>query len=49
MVAVFLDLAKAFDTVNHKILNRKLELVGIRGQALELIIYFLDNRKTEIK
>jgi len=41
---VYLDIAKAFDTVSHSKLIAKLEVYGIRGPILSWIKAFLSNR-----
>ena len=43
--ALFLDLKKAFDTLDHDILLSKLESYGIRGIANEIISSYLSNRQ----
>jgi Reverse transcriptase (RNA-dependent DNA polymerase)/Endonuclease/Exonuclease/phosphatase family len=43
-VAIFCDLKKAFDTVDHKILLKKLSKIGIRGSALKWFEDYLYNR-----
>ena len=45
VLGIFIDLSKAFDTLDHNILLHKINKLGIRGIANDLIRSYMTNRK----
>jgi len=46
VIAIFLDLSKAFDTIDHELLLLKLEKYGFSKSALKLMKNYLSNRQS---
>ena len=46
---VYLDFAKAFDTVPHKRLIQKLRAYGVKGKLLNWIKGFLSNKRQRVE
>ena len=48
-INIYIDLSKAFDTIDHYILLCKLKYYGLNGAALDLCRNYLVNRKQYVE
>ena len=48
VVSLFLDLSKAFDSVNHQILSNKLEYYGLQQSEYNWFESYLSNKKQQV-
>ena len=48
-LGVFIDLSKAFDSVDHNIILEKLSMYGVKGNNLKWFHSYLSNRKQYIE
>ena len=49
LVVAFLDCSKAFDSISREVLIRKLEKMGVKGKALELLKSYLSCRVQRVR
>ena len=49
MSAIFMDLSKAFDTINHGLVLAKLKAYGFSKQALSFMCSYLNNRRQRVQ
>lgn len=49
VLGLFIDLKKAFDSVSHELLLKKLTDIGIQGSAYKIFKSYLTNRKQVVK
>jgi hypothetical protein len=47
-LGLFLDMTKAFDSIKHETLFRKLEIYGVRGISLKWVKSYLSNRSLKV-
>ena len=48
-INIFLDLSKAFDTIDHNMLLHKLRFYGLDGSTLLLFESYLSNRRQYVE
>ena len=48
-LSLFLDLSKAFDSLEHRVLLKKFERYGLRGKVNEWFASYLQNRRMRVK
>ena len=48
-ISMFIDIKKAFDTIDHNILIKKGENMGLRGILINRVRSYLNNRKQYVE